>query len=165
MGLFITFLKQYRYIIIISCLLLFIFTLLYLIFTTPPESEYTVATPQEAANSLVEVDKKTNTTNKRALSQQSEDEATIREFMNTNLDKYLNHEVKDYSLLKDFGAYRVVSVTLHNKDSGFSAQEFIIMKGNVIIAGLNNVPSIENLRSLGVPEDVIQEYEQRMIDE
>lgn len=161
-------LKKYKAIIILS-ILLFVGLVVVYALNKKTDDEVFVETPQKTQtdNSTNNGESSDNTSDDKStdtITQESVDKKLINGLFESNHNAYKNSGVKDYTILKESGVFRLGEVTIHNSQTNISYINYVIFRNNIVISGINNDYPSDFLREQGVPEDIIEIYVKRLSD-
>lgn len=143
-------------IIILSILIFTTFTILYALFREPSSDQYTTVLSSEK-----KIDKNSTAENKEYAGNNPKEAADLKyisELLKSNPDKFKDITIKNYTIIKESGEYRVAEITAYNYNIKKSYSERVLFKGSVIISGIVAYHQAGYLKNIGVPSDMITLY-------
>ena len=149
--------KENKVILISSVLFLISITVTFLIVKNPDSNQYTtILSSSQNAN---ESSNSQNNTHK-----QSSEQKVITELLNSTSSTYGNRELKKYSIVKEQGEFKLVTLEIYSEKIKSTYDSYAILRNNSVVTGVNDRKSSDALKSIGVPADIINEYRRNQSD-
>lgn len=149
--------KENKVILISSVLFLISITATFLIIKNPDSNQYTtVLSSSQNAN---ESSNSQNNTH-----EQSSEQKVITELLNSTSSTYGNRELKKYSIVKEQGEFKLVTLEIYSEKIKSTYDVYAILRNNSVVTGVNDRKSSDALKSIGVPADIINEYKRNQSD-
>ena len=149
--------KENKAILISSVLFLVSITVTFLIVKNPDSNQYTtiLSSPQNASES-------SNSQNN--THEQSSEQKVITELLNSTSSTYGNRELKKYSIVKEQGEFKLVTLEIYSEKIKSTYDVYAILRNNSVVTGVNDRKSSDALKNIGVPADIINEYKRNQSD-
>ena len=149
--------KENKVILISSVLFLVSITVTFLIVKNPDSSQYTtILSSSQNAN-------ESSNSQNNTHGQSSEQKAII-ELLNSTSSTYGNRELKKYSIVKEQGEFKLVTLEIYSEKIKSTYDVYAILRNNSVVTGVNDRKSSDALKSIGVPADIINEYRRNQSD-
>lgn len=149
--------KENKVILISSVLFLVSITVTFLIVKNPDSSQYTtILSSSQNAN-------ESSNSQNNTHGQSSEQKAII-ELLNSTSSTYGNRELKKYSIVKEQGEFKLVTLEIYSEKIKSTYDSYAILRNNSVVTGVNDRKSPDALKSIGVPADIINEYKRNQSD-
>ena len=149
--------KENKVILISSVLFLISITVTFLIVKNPDSNQYTtILSSSQNAN---ESSNSQNNTHK-----QSSEQKVITELLNSTSSTYGNRELKKYSIVKEQGEFKLVTLEIYSEKIKSTYDSYAILRNNSVVTGVNDRKSSDALKNIGVPTDIINEYKRNQSD-
>ena len=149
--------KENKVILISSVLFLVSITVTFLIVKNPDSSQYTtILSSSQNAN---ESSNSPNNTHG-----QSSEQKAIIELLNSTSSTYGNRELKKYSIVKEQGEFKLVTLEIYSEKIKSTYDVYAILRNNSVVTGVNDRKSSDALKNIGVPTDIINEYKRNQSD-
>ena len=149
--------KENKVILISSVLFLISITATFLIIKNPDSSQYTtILSSSQNAN-------ESSNSQNNTHGQSSEQKAII-ELLNSTSSTYGNRELKKYSIVKEQGEFKLVTLEIYSEKIKSTYDSYAILRNNSVVTGVNDRKSSDALRNIGVPTDIINEYKRNQSD-
>ena len=149
--------KENKVILISSVLFLVSITVTFLIVKNPDSNQYTtILSSSQNAN---ESSNSQNNTH-----EQSSEQKVITELLNSTSSTYGNRELKKYSIVKEQGEFKLVTLEIYSEKIKSTYDSYAILRNNSVVTGVNDRKSSDALKSIGVPADIINEYRRNQSD-
>ena len=149
--------KENKVILISSVLFLISITATFHIIENPDSNEYTtVLSSSQNAN---ESSNSQNNTH-----EQSSEQKIITELLNSTSSTYGNRELKKYSIVKEQGEFKLVTLEIYSEKIKSTYDSYAILRNNSVVTGVNDRKSSDALKNIGVPTDIINEYKRNQSD-
>lgn len=149
--------KENKVILISSVLFLVSITVTFLIVKNPDSSQYTtILSSSQNAN---ESSNSQNNTH-----EQSSEQKVITELLNSTSSTYGNRELKKYSIVKEQGEFKLVTLEIYSEKIKSTYDSYAILRNNSVVTGVNDRKSSDALKNIGVPTDIINEYKRNQSD-
>lgn len=149
--------KENKVILISSILFLVSITVTFLIVKNPDNNQYTtILSSSQNAN---ESSNSQNNTH-----EQSSEQKVITELLNSTSSTYGNRELKKYSIVKEQGEFKLVTLEIYSEKIKSTYDSYAILRNNSVVTGVNDRKSSDALKSIGVPADIINEYRRNQSD-
>ena len=149
--------KENKVILISSVLFLISITATFLTIKNPDSNQYTtVLSSSQNAN---EISNSQNNTHG-----QSSEQKAIIELLNSTSSTYGNRELKKYSIVKEQGEFKLVTLEIYSEKIKSTYDSYAILRNNSVVTGVNDRKSPDALKSIGVPADIINEYKRNQSD-
>ena len=149
--------KDNKIILISSVLFLISITATFLIIKNPDSNQYTtILSSSQNAN---ESSNSQNNTH-----EQSSEQKVITELLNSTSSTYGNRELKKYSIVKEQGEFKLVTLEIYSEKIKSTYDSYAILRNNSVVTGVNDRKSSDALKSIGVPADIINEYRRNQSD-
>lgn len=149
--------KENKVILISSVLFLVSITVTFLIVKNPDSNQYTtiLSSPQNANES-------SNSQNN--THEQASEQKVITELLNSTSSTYGNRELKKYSIVKEQGEFKLVTLEIYSEKIKSTYDSYAILRNNSVVTGVNDRKSSDALKNIGVPTDIINEYKRNQSD-
>lgn len=149
--------KENKVILISSVLFLISITATFLIIKNPDSSQYTtILSSSQNAN-------ESSNSQNNTHGQSSEQKAII-ELLNSTSSTYGNRELKKYSIVKEQGEFKLVTLEIYSEKIKSTYDSYAILRNNSVVTGVNDRKSSDALKNIGVPTDIINEYKRNQSD-
>ena len=149
--------KENKVILISSVLFLVSITVTFLIVKNPDSSQYTtILSSSQNAN-------ESSNSQNNTHGQSSEQKAII-ELLNSTSSTYGNRELKKYSIVKEQGEFKLVTLEIYSEKIKSTYDVYAILRNNSVVTGVNDRKSSDALKNIGVPTDIINEYRRNQSD-
>lgn len=149
--------KENKVILISSVLFLISITATFLTIKNPDSNQYTtVLSSSQNAN---EISNSQNNTHG-----QSSEQKAIIELLNSTSSTYGNRELKKYSIVKEQGEFKLVTLEIYSEKIKSTYDSYAILRNNSVVTGVNDRKSSDALKNIGVPADIINEYKRNQSD-
>ncbi|MBF1031291.1 MAG: hypothetical protein HXK99_00200 [Candidatus Nanosynbacter sp.] len=149
--------KENKVILISSVLFLVSITVTFLIVKNPDSSQYTtILSSSQNAN-------ESSNSQNNTHGQSSEQKAII-ELLNSTSSTYGNRELKKYSIVKEQGEFKLVTLEIYSEKIKSTYDVYAILRNNSVVTGVNDRKSSDALKNIGVPTDIINEYKRNQSD-
>ena len=149
--------KENKVILISSVLFLVSITVTFLIVKNPDSSQYTtILSSSQNAN-----DSSNSQNNTHG---QSSEQKAIIELLNSTSSTYGNRELKKYSIVKEQGEFKLVTLEIYSEKIKSTYDVYAILRNNSVVTGVNDRKSSDALKNIGVPTDIINEYKRNQSD-
>ena len=149
--------KENKVILISSILFLVSITVTFLIVKNPDNNQYTtILSSSQNAN---ESSNSQNNTH-----EQSSEQKVITELLNSTSSTYGNRELKKYSIVKEQGEFKLVTLEIYSEKIKSTYDSYAILRNNSVVTGVNDRKSSDALKNIGVPTDIINEYKRNQSD-
>lgn len=149
--------KENKVILISSVLFLVSITATFLIIKNPDSSQYTtILSSSQNAN-------ESSNSQNNTHGQSSEQKAII-ELLNSTSSTYGNRELKKYSIVKEQGEFKLVTLEIYSEKIKSTYDSYAILRNNSVVTGVNDRKSSDALKNIGVPTDIINEYKRNQSD-
>ena len=149
--------KENKVILISSVLFLISITATFLIIKNPDSNQYTtVLSSSQNAN-------ESSNSQNNTHGQSSEQKAII-ELLNSTSSTYGNRELKKYSIVKEQGEFKLVTLEIYSEKIKSTYDSYAILRNNSVVTGVNDRKSSDALKNIGVPADIINEYKRNQSD-
>ena len=149
--------KENKVILISSVLFLVSITVTFLIVKNPDSSQYTtILSSSQNAN-------ESSNSQNNTHGQSSEQKAII-ELLNSTSSTYGNRELKKYSIVKEQGEFKLVTLEIYSEKIKSTYDSYAILRNNSVVTGVNDRKSPDALKNIGVPTDIINEYKRNQSD-
>lgn len=149
--------KENKVILISSVLFLISITATFLTIKNPDSNQYTtVLSSSQNAN---EISNSQNNTHG-----QSSEQKAIIELLNSTSSTYGNRELKKYSIVKEQGEFKLVTLEIYSEKIKSTYDSYAILRNNSVVTGVNDRKSSDALKNIGVPTDIINEYKRNQSD-
>lgn len=149
--------KENKVILISSVLFLVSITVTFLIVKNPDSSQYTtILSSSQNAN-------ESSNSQNNTHGQSSEQKAII-ELLNSTSSTYGNRELKKYSIVKEQGEFKLVTLEIYSEKIKSTYDVYAILRNNSVVTGVNDRKSSDALKNIGVPADIINEYKRNQSD-
>ena len=149
--------KENKVILISSVLFLVSITVTFLIVKNPDSSQYT--TILSSSQNTNESSNSQNNTHG-----QSSEQKAIIELLNSTSSTYGNRELKKYSIVKEQGEFKLVTLEIYSEKIKSTYDVYAILRNNSVVTGVNDRKSSDALKNIGVPTDIINEYKRNQSD-
>ena len=149
--------KENKAILISSVLFLISITATFLIIKNPDSNQYTTILP--SSQSANESSNSQNNTH-----EQSSEQKVITELLNSTSSTYGNRELKKYSIVKEQGEFKLVTLEIYSEKIKSAYDSYAILRNNSVVTGVNDRKSSDALKNIGVPADIINEYKRNQSD-
>ncbi len=149
--------KENKVILISSVLFLVSITVTFLIVKNPDSSQYT--TILSSSQNASESSNSQNNTH-----EQSSEQKVITELLNSTSSTYGNRELKKYSIVKEQGEFKLVTLEIYSEKIKSTYDSYAILRNNSVVTGVNDRKSSDALKNIGVPTDIINEYKRNQSD-
>ena len=149
--------KENKVILISSVLFLVSITVTFLIVKNPDSSQYT--TILSSSQNTNESSNSQNNTH-----EQSSEQKVITELLNSTSSTYGNRELKKYSIVKERGEFKLVTLEIYSEKIKSTYDSYAILRNNSVVTGVNDRKSSDALKNIGVPTDIINEYKRNQSD-
>ena len=149
--------KENKIILISSVLFLVSITLTFLIIKNPDSNQYT--TILSSSQNASESSNSQNNTH-----EQSSEQKVITELLNSTSSTYGNRELKKYSIVKEQGEFKLVTLEIYSEKIKSTYDVYAILRNNSVVTGVNDRKSSDALKNIGVPTDIINEYKRNQSD-
>ena len=149
--------KEDKVILISSVLFLVSITVTFLIVKNPDSSQYTtILSSSQNTNE--------NPSNQNNTHKQSSEQKVITELLNSTSSTYGNRELKKYSIVKEQGEFKLVTLEIYSEKIKSTYDSYAILRNNSVVTGVNDRKSSDALKNIGVPTDIINEYKRNQSD-
>lgn len=149
--------KENKVILISSVLFLVSITVTFLVVKNPDSNQYTtILSSSQNAN---ESSNSQNNTH-----EQSSEQKVITELLNSTSSTYGNRELKKYSIVKEQGEFKLVTLEIYSEKIKSTYDVYAILRNNSVVTGVNDRKSSDALKNIGVPTDIINEYKRNQSD-
>ena len=149
--------KENKVILISSVLFLISITATFLIIKNPDSNQYTtILSSSQNTNK--------NPSNQNNTHEQSSEQKVITELLNSTSSTYGNRELKKYSIVKEQGEFKLVTLEIYSEKIKSTYNVYVILRNNSVITGVNDRKSPDALKNIGVPADIINEYKRNQSD-
>ena len=149
--------KENKVILISSVLFLVSITAAFLIVKNPDSTQYTtVLSSSQNTND--------NPSNQNNTREQSSEQKVITELLNSTSSTYGNRELKKYSIVKEQGEFKLVTLEIYSEKIKSTYDSYAILRNNSVVTGVNDRKSPDALKNIGVPADIINEYKRNQSD-
>ena len=149
--------KENKVILISFVLFLISIMATFLIIKNPDSNQYTtVLSSSQNAN---ESSNSQNNTH-----EQSSEQKVITELLNSTSSTYGNRELKKYSIVKEQGEFKLVTLEIYSEKIKSTYDSYAILRNNSVVTGVNDRKSSDALKNIGVPTDIINEYKRNQSD-
>ena len=149
--------KENKVILISSVLFLVSITVTFLIVKNPDSSQYTtILSSSQNTNE--------NPSNQNNTHEQSSEQKVITELLNSTSSTYGNRELKKYSIVKEQGEFKLVTLEIYSEKIKSTYDSYAILRNNSVVTGVNDRKSPDALKNIGVPADIINEYKRNQSD-
>ena len=149
--------KENKVILISFVLFLISIMATFLIIKNPDSNQYTtILSSSQNAN---ESSNSQNNTHK-----QSSEQKVITELLNSTSSTYGNRELKKYSIVKEQGEFKLVTLEIYSEKIKSTYDVYAILRNNSVVTGVNDRKSSDALKNIGVPTDIINEYKRNQSD-
>jgi hypothetical protein len=149
--------KENKVILISSVLFLVSITVTFLIVKNPDSSQYTtILSSSQNTNE--------NPSNQNNTHKQSSEQKVITELLNSTSSTYGNRELKKYSIVKEQGEFKLVTLEIYSEKIKSTYDSYAILRNNSVVTGVNDRKSSDALKNIGVPTDIINEYKRNQSD-
>lgn len=149
--------KENKVILISSVLFLVSITVTFLIVKNPDSSQYTtILSSSQNTNE--------NPSNQNNTHKQSSEQKVITELLNSTSSTYGNRELKKYSIVKERGEFKLVTLEIYSEKIKSTYDSYAILRNNSVVTGVNDRKSSDALKNIGVPTDIINEYKRNQSD-
>ena len=149
--------KENKIILISSVLFLVSITVTFLIIKNPDSNQYT--TILSSSQNASEGSNSQNNTH-----EQSSEQKVITELLNSTSSTYGNRELKKYSIVKEQGEFKLVTLEIYSEKIKSTYDVYAILRNNSVVTGVNDRKSSDALKNIGVPTDIINEYKRNQSD-
>ena len=149
--------KENKVILISSVLFLVSITVTFLIVKNPDSNQYTTV-----LSSSQNVNESSNSQNN--THEQSSEQKIITELLNSTSSTYGNRELKKYSIVKEQGEFKLVTLEIYSEKIKSTYDVYAILRNNSVVTGVNDRKSSDTLKNIGVPTDIINEYKRNQSD-
>ena len=149
--------KENKVILISSVLFLVSITVTFLIVKNPDSNQYTTV-----LSSSQNVNESSNSQNN--THEQSSEQKIITELLNSTSSTYGNRELKKYSIVKEQGEFKLVTLEIYSEKIKSTYDVYAILRNNSVVTGVNDRKSSDTLKNIGVPADIINEYKRNQSD-
>lgn len=149
--------KDNKIILISSVLFLISITATFLIIKNPDSNQYTTIL-------LSSQDTNENPSSQNNIHEQSSEQKVITELLNSTSSTYGNRELKKYSIVKEQGEFKLVTLEIYSEKIKSTYDSYAILRNNSVVTGVNDRKSSDALKSIGVPTDIINEYKRNQSD-
>ena len=149
--------KENKVILISFVLFLISIMATFLIIKNPDSNQYTtILSSSQNAN---ESSNSQNNTH-----EQSSEQKVITELLNSTSSTYGNRELKKYSIVKEQGEFKLVTLEIYSEKIKSTYDVYAILRNNSVVTGVNDRKSSDALKNIGVPTDIINEYKRNQSD-
>ena len=149
--------KDNKIILISSVLFLISITATFLIIKNPDSNQYTtILSSSQNTNE--------NPSNQNNTHEQSSEQKVITELLNSTSSTYGNRELKKYSIAKEQGGFKLVTLEIYSEKIKSTYNSYAILRNNSVVTGVNDRKSPDALKNIGVPADIINEYKRNQSD-
>lgn len=149
--------KENKVILISSVLFLISITATFLIIKNPDSNQYTtILSSSQNTNK--------NPSNQNNTHEQSSEQKVITELLNSTSSTYGNRELKKYSIVKEQGEFKLVTLEIYSEKIKSTYDSYAILRNNSVVTGVNDRKSSDALKNIGVPTDIINEYKRNQSD-
>lgn len=149
--------KENKVILISSVLFLISITATFLIIKNPDSNQYTtILSSSQNTNK--------NPSNQNNTHEQSSEQKVITELLNSTSSTYGNRELKKYSIAKEQGEFKLVTLEIYSEKIKSTYNSYAILRNNSVVTGVNDRKSPDALKNIGVPADIINEYKRNQSD-
>ena len=149
--------KDNKIILISSVLFLVSITITFLIVKNPDSNQYTtILSSSQNTNE--------NPSNQNNTHKQSSEQKVITELLNSTSSTYGNRELKKYSIVKEQGEFKLVTLEIYSEKIKSTYDSYAILRNNSVVTGVNDRKSSDALKNIGVPTDIINEYKRNQSD-
>lgn len=149
--------KENKVILISSVLFLISITATFLIIKNPDNNQYTtILSSSQNTNE--------NQSSQNNTHEQSSEQKVITELLNSTSSTYGNRELKKYSIVKEQGEFKLVTLEIYSEKIKSTYNIYAILRNNSVITGVNDRKSPDALKSISVPTDIINEYKRNQSD-
>lgn len=136
-------------------------TILYVVTQNPPDDKFTTVLSSDKNLKKPTVSKiSVNTTD----SSDRSNAYYVSDLIKSNPDRYRNNEVTSYTVIKKISGYSVAAVEIYNNVEKRSYTEYVIFQGSKLISGVISSYQSSQLRSSGIPEEIIKAYAEKKGD-
>ena len=129
----------------------------FLIIKNPDNNQYT--TVLSSSQNASESSNSQNNTH-----EQSSEQKVITELLNSTSSTYGNRELKKYSIVKEQGEFKLVTLEIYSEKIKSTYDSYAILRNNSVVTGVNDRKSSDALKNIGVPTDIINEYKRNQSD-
>lgn len=155
-----TFIKRHQLLTLFT-LSFILLTILYVVTQNPPDDKFTTVLSSEKSLKKSTVSKiSVNTTD----SSDRSNTYYVSDLIKSNPDRYKNNEVTSYTVIKKINGYSVAAVEIYNNVEKRSYTEYVIFQGSKLISGVLSSHQSSQLRSSGIPEEIIKAYAEKKGD-
>ena len=149
--------KENKVILISFVLFLISIMATFLIIKNPDSNQYaTILSSSQNTNK--------NPSNQNNTHEQSSEQKVITELLNSTSSTYGNRELKKYSIAKEQGGFKLVTLEIYSEKIKSTYNSYAILRNNSVVTGVNDRKSSDALKSIGVPADIINEYRRNQSD-
>lgn len=149
--------KENKVILISFVLFLISIMATFLIVKNPDSNQYT--TILSSSQNASESSNSQNNTH-----EQSSEQKVITELLNSTSSTYGNRELKKYSIVKEQGEFKLVTLEIYSEKIKSTYDSYAILRNNSVVTGVNDRKSSDALKNIGVPTDIINEYKRNQSD-
>ena len=155
-----TFIKRHQLLTLFT-LSFILLTILYVVTQNPPDDKFTTVLYSDKSLKKSTVSKiSVNTTD----SSDRSNAYYVSDLIKSNPDRYRNNEVTSYTVIKKISGYSVAAVEIYNNVEKRSYTEYVIFQGSKLISGVLSSHQSSQLRSSGIPEEIIKAYAEKKGD-
>ena len=155
-----TFIKRHQLLTLFT-LSFILLTILYVVTQNPPDDKFTTVLYSDKSLKKSTVSKiSVNTTD----SSDRSNAYYVSDLIKSNPDRYKNNEVASYTVIKKINGYSVAAVEIYNNVEKRSYTEYVIFQGSKLISGVLSSHQSSQLRSSGIPEEIIKAYAEKKGD-
>lgn len=155
-----TFIKRHQLLTLFT-LSFILLTILYVVTQNPPDDKFTTVLYSDKSLKKSTVSKiSVNTTD----SSDRSNAYYVSDLIKSNPDRYKNNEVTSYTVIKKINGYSVAAVEIYNNVEKRSYTEYVIFQGSKLISGVLSSHQSSQLRSSGIPEEIIKAYAEKKGD-
>ena len=133
-------------------------TILYVVTQNPPDDKFTTVLSSDKSI-------KKSTVSKISVNSSDRSNANyVSDLIKSNPDRYRNNEVTSYTVIKKISDYSVAAVEIYNNVEKRSYTEYVIFQDSKLISGVLSSHQSSQLRSSGIPEEIIKAYAEKKGD-
>ena len=155
-----TFIKRHQLLMLFT-LSFILLTILYVVTQNPPDDKFTTVLSSDKNLKKPTVSKiSVNTTD----SSDRSNAYYVSDLIKSNPDRYRNNEVTSYTVIKKISDYSVAAVEIYNNVEKRSYTEYVIFQDSKLISGVLSSHQSSQLRSSGIPEEIIKAYAEKKGD-
>ena len=155
-----TFIKRHQLLTLFT-LSFILLTILYVVTQNPPDDKFTTVLYSDKSLKKSTVSKiSVNTTD----SSDRSNAYYVSDLIKSNPDRYKNNEVASYTVIKKINGYSVAAIEIYNNVEKRSYTEYVIFQGSKLISGVLSSHQSSQLRSSGIPEEIIKAYAEKKGD-